>query len=106
MRMLLMTTVLHVRSSSDRSPCRRPLTGNDETDPIHNRTKRLFNDKTGIRCGVHTGPVLVQTYRHGTGEVMYDLSLPIFVIGQHWRGFRVGYPAEAKDSTYQAVELF
>jgi methyl-accepting chemotaxis protein len=32
----------------------KPLTGNPEIDIANNRTKRLFNDPTGIRCGQHT----------------------------------------------------
>ncbi|EGM70456.1 methyl-accepting chemotaxis protein [Shewanella sp. HN-41] len=70
------------------------LTGKVEVDIIHNRTKRLFNDPTGIRCGDHTEPVLLQTYKRDTGEVMHDLSVPIYVNGKHWGGFRVGFKAK------------
>lgn len=70
----------------------QPLTGNPEKDLVGNRTKRIFNDKTGARCGAHTKTVLVQTYKRDTGEVMHDLSVPIYVNGRHWGGFRVGYP--------------
>lgn len=72
----------------------QPLTGDTEKDLVGNRTKRIFNDKTGVRCGAHTEVVLVQTYKRDTGEVMHDLSVPIYVNGQHWGGFRVGYPPE------------
>ncbi len=82
------------------------LTGNYETDLKGNRTKRIFNDKTGARCGAHTETMLIQTYRRDTGEIMHDLSVPIFVNGEHWGGFRVGYPAAVQESGYQAVELF
>lgn len=68
------------------------LTGDPEKDLVGNRTKRIFDDKTGARCGAHTEVVLVQTYKRDTGEVMHDLSVPIFVNNQHWGGFRVGYP--------------
>lgn len=70
----------------------QPLTGNPEKDLVGNRTKRIFNDKTGARCGAHTEVALVQTYKRDTGEVMHDLSVPIYVNGKHWGGFRVGYP--------------
>lgn len=70
------------------------LTGRAEMDIVHNRTKRLFNDPTGIRCGTHTEPVLLQTYKRDTGEVMHDLSVPIYVNGKHWGGFRVGFKAK------------
>ena len=68
-----------------------PPTGNPEVDLVKSRSKRLFNDRTGIRCGSHTQDMLLQTYRRDTGEIMHDLSVPIFVNGKHWGGFRVGY---------------
>ena len=69
----------------------QPLTGNYEVDFINNRTKRIFSDRTGKRCGANTKPFLLQTYKRDTGEVMHDLSAPIYVDGRHWGGFRVGY---------------
>lgn len=72
-----------------------PPTGNREVDLVKSRSKRLFNDRTGIRCGSHTEDMLLQTYRRDTGEIMHDLSVPIYVNGKHWGGFRVGYrPSE------------
>ncbi len=73
----------------------KPLTGNYDKDLVGNRTKRIFNDATGRRCGAHTDSVLIQTYRRDTGEVMHDLSVPIFIKGRHWGGFRMGYKAGA-----------
>ena len=72
----------------------QPLTGNYEKDLLQNRTKRIFNDRTGSRCGSHTQPFLLQTYKRDTGEVMHDLSVPIYVNGKHWGGFRIGYRSE------------
>ena len=69
----------------------QPLTGDYATDLVNNRTKRLFNDRTGSRCGSNTRPFLLQTYKRDTGEVMHDLSVPITVRGRHWGGFRIGY---------------
>jgi methyl-accepting chemotaxis protein len=69
----------------------RPLTGNYEVDLVNNRTKRIFNDRTGSRCGSNTNPFLLQTYKRDTGEVMHDMSAPIYVHGRHWGGFRIGY---------------
>lgn len=68
-----------------------PPTGNRDVDLVKSRSKRLFNDRTGIRCGSHTEDMLLQTYRRDTGEIMHDLSVPIYVNGKHWGGFRVGY---------------
>ena len=69
----------------------QPLTGNYDVDIVNNRTKRIFNDRTGSRCGSNTKPFLLQTYKRDTGEVMHDLSAPIYVDGKHWGGFRIGY---------------
>ena len=69
----------------------QPLTGDYATDIVNNRTKRIFSDRTGARCGSNTKPFLLQTYKRDTGEVMHDLSVPIHVDGKHWGGFRVGY---------------
>ena len=67
------------------------LTGDLATDLANNRTKRIFNDRTGSRCGSNTKHFLLQTYKRDTGEVMHDLSAPIYVNGRHWGGFRIGY---------------
>ena len=72
----------------------KPLTGNADVDIVNNRTKRLFNDPTGIRCGQHTDQFLLQTYKRDTGEIMHDVSAPIYVNGQHWGGFRIGFKAK------------
>lgn len=69
----------------------QPLTGNYDIDIVNNRTKRIFSDRTGKRCGANTAPFLLQTYKRDTGEVMHDLSAPIYVNGRHWGGFRIGY---------------
>jgi methyl-accepting chemotaxis protein len=71
----------------------KPLTGNAEIDMLNSRTKRMFNDPTGIRCGQHTDKFLLQTYKRDTGEIMHDVSAPIFVQGKHWGGFRIGFKA-------------
>ena len=70
------------------------LTGNVEHDMVHSRTKRIFDDPTGRRCGLHTEKFLLQTYKRDTGEVMHDVSAPIFVHGKHWGGFRIGFKAQ------------
>lgn len=69
----------------------KPLTGHYDVDLANNRTKRIFSDRTGSRCGSHRQAFLLQTYKRDTGEVMHDVSAPIFVRGKHWGGFRIGY---------------
>jgi methyl-accepting chemotaxis protein len=48
----------------------------------------------GKRSGSHQQPFLLQTYRRDTGEVLHDISAPIFVKGRRWGGFRIGYATE------------
>ena len=72
----------------------QPLTGDEKKDFVGNRTKRIFDDPVGKRCGAHTQPFLLQTYRRDTGEIMHDISAPVYVDGRHWGGFRIGYRTE------------
>ncbi len=69
-------------------------TGDYATDLVKSRSKRIFNDRTGSRCGAHTKKMLLQTYKRDTGEIMHDLSVPIHIGGTHWGGFRMGYQAD------------
>lgn len=69
----------------------KPLTGDPAKDKDGNRTKRLFNDRTGIRCATSEEPFLLQTYMRDTGEIMNDMSTPITIGGRHWGGVRIGY---------------
>ncbi len=71
----------------------KPLTGNDEVDKVNNRTKRIFGDNTGMRGAKNSKGYLLQTYRRDTGEILNDLSVPIFINGRHWGGIRFGYKA-------------
>ncbi len=71
----------------------QPLTGDFDKDMVGNRTKRIFDDPVGKRCGAHEMEYLVQTYRRDTGEVMHDVSAPIYIQGRHWGGFRIGFRA-------------
>ena len=69
----------------------QPLSGNYDKDLVQNRSKRIFSDRTGSRCGSHTQSMLLQTYKRDTGEILHDLSVPIYVNGRHWGGFRIGF---------------
>ncbi len=73
----------------------QPLSGDEKVDFVNNRTKRIFDDPVGKRCGDHLQPFLLQTYRRDTGEIMHDISAPVMVKGRHWGGFRIGYRTEA-----------
>lgn len=69
----------------------KPLTGNPEIDVINSRSKRIYDDVTCIRCCQNTDKFLLQTYKRDTGEIMHDVSAPIFVQGKHWGGFRIAF---------------
>jgi methyl-accepting chemotaxis protein len=69
----------------------KPLTGDGNYDTQHNRTKRMFNDRTGLAAARNEKPYLLQSYSRDTGEVMKDLSVPIYIEGQHWGAIRIGY---------------
>ncbi len=69
-------------------------TGDPAQDMLRSRSKRIFDDRTGRRCGSHQQRLLLQTYMRDTGELMHDLSVPIRVLGRHWGGLRLGYRPE------------
>lgn len=71
----------------------QPLTGNLANDLVNNRTKRIFNDRTGLAAARSRAPYLVQRYQRDTGETMADLSVPVVVRGAHWGAVRIGYRA-------------
>ena len=69
----------------------QPMTGNKEEDSKKNRTKVIFNDRTGLAAARNKAPYLLQPYSRDTGEIMYDLSVPLYVRNQHWGCVRVGF---------------
>jgi len=69
---------------------RAPLTGDYKKDLFGNRSKRIFTDQ-GVRGANHEKRVLLQTYRREDGAIMHDISMPIYVKGRHWGGYRIGY---------------
>ncbi len=69
----------------------KPLTGNGDYDTKHNRTKRMFNDRTGLAAARNQKKFLLQRYSRDTGEVMMDLSVPIYIESKHWGAIRIGY---------------
>lgn len=79
------------------------MTGDYDIDLANNRTKRIFGDRTGSRCGSNRKAFLLQTYKRDTGEVMHDLSVPIYVNGLHWGGFRIGYRSLARNTDAVAI---
>ena len=89
------TTIAGYVPTHNNAFCARP-NGELQHDTQHCRTKRLFNDSTGSRCGSHEKTLLLQTYKRDTGEIMHDLSVPIRIKGRHWGGLRLGYRPETQ----------
>jgi methyl-accepting chemotaxis protein len=69
----------------------KPLTGNYEIDLVNSREKRIYaSQESEIRRAKNTQPFLLQTYMRDTGEIVNDLSLPIYINGAHWGAFISG----------------
>ena len=60
-------------------------------DIKNNRTKRIFNDITGLQASKSTRKFLLQIYRRDTGETAADLSVPVFVMNRRWGALRIVY---------------
>jgi len=73
----------------------QPITGDKDKDKVGNRTKRIFNDPTGLAAAKNTQPGFVQVYKRDTGETMWDVSSPIIVKGKQWGNFRIGLSIDA-----------
>ena len=71
----------------------RPPTGNAEQDLAFSRDRRMMSDVASLRAVRHKERYLLQTYLRDNGDVVTDLSMPIFVQGRHWGGLRFGIDA-------------
>ncbi len=69
----------------------QPITGDPDHDAKWNRSKRIFNDTTGLAAASSTKPYFLQKYSRDTGEQIRDLSVPIYINNQHWGAVRFGY---------------
>lgn len=69
----------------------QPMTSDDDHNTKWNRTKRIFNDRTGLAAASNKKPYLLQRYSRDTGEIMSDLSVPIILQKRHWGAVRIGY---------------
>ncbi|MCE1238422.1 MAG: methyl-accepting chemotaxis protein [Azonexaceae bacterium] len=66
------------------------LTGDYQADLVGNRTRRIWDDATGLRGAKNAQPLLVQTYARDTGEILSEINMPIMLEGRHWGTVRVG----------------
>ena len=69
-------------------------TGEYEHDLKFCRDKRIFNDPVGSRLSKNLESVLLQTYMRDTGEILCDLSVPIFLQERHWGAIRIGFSSD------------
>ncbi len=69
----------------------KPMTDDNDYNTKWNRTKRIFNDRTGLAAARNKDAYLLQRYSRDTGEIMTDLSVPIFIKNRHWGAIRIGY---------------
>ncbi len=79
----------------------KPLTGDVEYNTRNNRAKQIFNDRTGLAAARNRKPFLIQTYTRDTGEVIHDLSLPIYFRDKHWGAVRMGYRSNKETEVHQ-----
>ena len=82
----------------------QPISGDQQRDLHGNRTKRIFNDEIGLAAARNTEPAFLQKYHRDTGEVMWDISSPVYVKGQHWGGFRIGFSLDKIGHAKSALE--
>jgi methyl-accepting chemotaxis protein len=69
----------------------KPMTGDYAVDLLNSRHMRIYmSNDTEKRRATSTAPLLLQTYMRDTGEVVNDLSMPIFIDKRHWGAFILG----------------
>jgi methyl-accepting chemotaxis protein len=62
--------------------------GDPDRDRRESRHMRMYNaTTTEKRRASHTERFLLQTYVRDTGEVLNDLSFPVYINGRHWGAF-------------------
>lgn len=71
------------------------LTGDFSVDNVKSRHRRIFmGNRAEKRRATHTQPFLLQTFIRDTGEVLNDLSIPLYINGQHWGALIMGFNPE------------
>ena len=66
------------------------FTGNQEVDHFNSRDKRFFTDEAGEKSAKNIDNYILQSYIRDNGEILTELSIPLFVSGKHWGGLRAG----------------
>ena len=72
----------------------QPMTGDPQKDLLNSRHQRIFmSNTTEKRRCTHMETMLLQTYMRDTGQILSDLSMPIFIDGKHWGAMIIGFDA-------------
>ena len=66
------------------------LTGDYNHDLAKSRSKRILTDPVSLKAAKNQDVFVIQTYTRDTGEVVSDMSVPLFIEGRHWGCLRVG----------------
>lgn len=74
-----------------RSELSQPPSGDPKVDLARSRHMRFFQS----RDIPYMGRFRLQSYLRDTGEVMFNLSVPVEVSGRYWGGLFLGLPASA-----------
>lgn len=79
-------------AAAHHSKVSKPLTGNFEVDNLQCRNKRIFaGNRAEKRRAGNTSSFLMQTFIRDTGEVLNDLSIPLYLNGKHWGALIMGF---------------
>jgi len=69
----------------------QPMSGNAAQDYANSRSKRMLGDTASLIAARSEAKYLILRNKLETGEVVYDLSVPITIRGKHWGCARIGY---------------
>jgi len=72
-----------------------PITGDFSVDNAKSRNRRIFFDtRPEQRRCTHDNPFLLQTFIRDTGEILNDLSIPLFIDGKRWGSLIMGFETQ------------
>jgi len=70
-------------------------TGDAEQDLLYSRHRRIYNhNETEVRRSTHTEPFLLQTYIRDNGDILLELSMPLYIDNKHYGGIIWGFKPE------------
>ncbi len=73
----------------------QPITGDLAVDNLKSRHQRIyFETRPEQRRCTHDNPFLLQTFIRDTGEILNDLSIPLYVDGKRWGSLIMGFETQ------------